>query len=67
MERHLSVDENNNIKEFLVEDETMSVSEILFPAIDHLLMACYAINEIFAMNLTGSINKMSENVDNLNK
>ena len=67
LERHLSVDENNNIKEFIVEDETISVSEILFPATDHLLMACYAINEIFAMNLKESINKISENVDNLNK
>jgi hypothetical protein len=67
LERHVSVDKKNNILGFLVEDETTTAKDILFPAIDHTLMALDAISDIFAINISSDINQFSERVNELRK
>ena len=67
LERHVTVDEENNIIGFLIEDEATNESDILYPAMDYTLMACRAINDIFGIDHNSEINRLSESVNELTK
>ncbi len=67
LERHLSVDESNDTLELLIEDKETNAEDILFPAIDHTLMALDAISDIFAMSIDSDIRGISEQVNELRK
>jgi hypothetical protein len=67
LERHIAVDEYNNIIEFVVEDDATSEADILYPSVDQCIMASYAINEIFNLGLKETINKLSNIVNKTNK
>ena len=67
LERHIAVDENNNILEFVIEDDATSEADILYPSVDQCLMASYAINEIFNLSLNEIINNLSQAVEKSNK
>lgn len=67
LERHIAVDENNNILEFVIEDDATSEADILYPSVDQGLMASYAINEIFNLDLKEIINILSQSVEKTNK
>ena len=62
LERHVAVNSDNKITEFVVEDENTTAKDILFPAIDTMLMATNAINSIFKINLNSGIKELSDKV-----
>ena len=65
LERHISADKGNNIRELLVEDKETSGKDLLFPAIDHMLMACDAIDNIFGEKHEMQIQGFSKRVNEL--
>ena len=67
LERHVSIDNARNIQELLVEDERTSAKDLLFPAIDHVLMACDAIDAIFGEKHETQILEFSKKVNVINK
>lgn len=67
LERHVVVDKENNIIEFLIEDEATNESDILYPALDYTLMACHAINNIFGIDHNSEIHRLNESANELAK
>ncbi len=62
LERHVTVNTDKKITGFVVEDEDTTAENILYPAIDTMLMATDAINSIFNISLNSDIKEISDKV-----
>ena len=65
LERHVSLDQRGCIEAMIVEDDETGAKDLLFPAIDHVLMACDAIDDIFGENYENQIQGFSKRVNAL--
>ncbi|MBN1008195.1 DUF5677 domain-containing protein [Amphritea pacifica] len=65
LERHVEVDKEGNITGFLLEDPETDMSNLLYPALSHLLMAWDAINDIYRLGQDLRIKETSDKLEEL--